>query len=293
MSKSIEQSVKERVKTISKEQGRPFNELWQEILLERWLARLAKSKHKENFIFKGAMCLRRYIEMQRVTRDLDFLVSDLDASREEIERRLVEVALIDLNDGFTFEGLDIGLLDHTHMKYPGCLVSVVAKLGSTKTKLSIDIGVGDSVKPTELTVALLSTDKAPIFEKEIHLWAYPVETIFSQKLETAFSRADQNSRMKDYHDMLVLVRSGKLKQAKVKAAIGDTFKNRDTEFNKKGIPKSQAMSLQNYWSSYLKSLPSESQKVLGFELKSIINEINQYLKQIGLIDESLAHSYFQ
>ena len=62
------------------------------------------------------------------------------------------------------------------------------------------IGVGDAVKPTEITMKLLGTDKIPLFEKEIHLWAYPVESIFAEKLETAIARADQNSRMKDYHD---------------------------------------------------------------------------------------------
>jgi predicted nucleotidyltransferase component of viral defense system len=73
MSQSKEQSIKEKVKTIAQQQGRTFNDVWQEVVLERWLARLSKSKYRKNFIFKGAMCLLRYIELHRETRDLDFL----------------------------------------------------------------------------------------------------------------------------------------------------------------------------------------------------------------------------
>lgn len=66
-SKAIEQSIKEKVKNIAAKQGRTFNNVWQEVVLERWLARLATSPYRTNFIFKGAMCLLRYIELQRET----------------------------------------------------------------------------------------------------------------------------------------------------------------------------------------------------------------------------------
>ena len=61
--KAIEQSTKEKVKAIAKKQNRTFNDVWQEVVLERWLARLAISPYRKNFIFKGAMCLLRYISI--------------------------------------------------------------------------------------------------------------------------------------------------------------------------------------------------------------------------------------
>ena len=188
MSNPIEQSTKERVKAIAKKQGRTFNDVWQEVVLERWLARLARSKYKKNFIFKGAMCLLRYIELHRETRDLDFLVRDLNTSIDEVKSYLEEVSVLEVDDGFTFENLGVEPLAHIHMKYPGYQVSVIGKLGNTKTKIFIDVGVGDVVKPTELTMKLLGTGKRPLFEKELKLWAYPIETIFAEKLETAVSR---------------------------------------------------------------------------------------------------------
>lgn len=41
--KAIEQSTKGKVKSIAQKQNRTFNDVWQEVALERWLARLAIS----------------------------------------------------------------------------------------------------------------------------------------------------------------------------------------------------------------------------------------------------------
>lgn len=148
MNQAKQQSIKERVKVIAHKQSRTFNDVWQEVVLERWLSRLAKSKYRKNFIFKGAMCLLRYIDLQRETRDLDFLIKDLQASIDDVQKYLNEVSRIDLDDGFLFDALQVTLLAHTHMQYPGYSVSAFGHLGKTKTKIFIDVGVGDSVKPT-------------------------------------------------------------------------------------------------------------------------------------------------
>jgi predicted nucleotidyltransferase component of viral defense system len=280
--KAIEQSTKEKVKSIAQKQSRTFNDVWQEVVLERWLARLAISPYRKNFIFKGAMCLLRYIDLQRETRDLDFLIKDLTASIDDVKKYLTEVSAMALADGFIFENLDVGPLPHAHMKYPGYQVSVIGKLGNTKTKVFIDVGVGDAVKPTEITMKLLGTEKAPLFEKEIHLWAYPVESIFAEKLETAIARADQNSRMKDYHDLLLLVRGDVIDKKTVRTAIKATFTNRGTTLQKLSIPKDQIENIQRYWSIYLKATDPVVQKDLDTDIQTVMNEINLYLDEHDL-----------
>jgi predicted nucleotidyltransferase component of viral defense system len=74
MSKAIEQSVKEKLKNISKKEGVAFQILLETLFLERFMVRLATSNYNKNFIFKGGMCLDQYLEMGRETRDLDFLM---------------------------------------------------------------------------------------------------------------------------------------------------------------------------------------------------------------------------
>ena len=223
------------------------------------------------------MCLIQYIDLQRETRDLDFLVRGLDASIEDIQKYLTEVSNLQLADGFNFENLEVGPLPHAHMKYPGYQISVMGRLGGTKTRVFIDIGVGDAVKPTEITMTLLATDKSPLFEKEINLWAYPVESIFAEKLETAITRAEQNSRMKDYHDLIALVRGNVIDLKKLNSAIRETFKNRETQIQRLTIPENQIEHVQKYWNIYKRSLKSEVQSELDNDLQNIIKEINLFL----------------
>lgn len=86
MSKDIECSVKDKLKIIAKEQNKRFNELWLNLVLERFLARLSGSAYAKKFVFKGGMLLARYIPLQRETKDLDFLLLEKD-----YESRLPEI----------------------------------------------------------------------------------------------------------------------------------------------------------------------------------------------------------
>lgn len=165
-SKALEQSTKEKVKAIAKKQNRTFNDAWQEVVLERWLARLSISSYRENFIFKGATCLLRYIDLQRDTRDLDFLLKDIAASIGGINNYLSEVSAISLEDGFNLKNLEVSPHPHAQMKYPGYQVSMIEKLGNPKTKVFIDIGVDDAVKLAEITMNLLGTDKSPLLKRK-------------------------------------------------------------------------------------------------------------------------------
>jgi predicted nucleotidyltransferase component of viral defense system len=284
MSTAKEQSVKERVKVISKKQGRPFNDVWQEVVLERWLSRLANSPYRKNFIFKGAMCLLRYIDLDRETRDLDFLLKDLQGSIENVRKYLGEVSSLDINDGFSFNEIDVRLLEHTHMQYPGYSFSAIGHIGKTKTKIFIDVGVGDAVKPTEITMQLLATEKTPLFEKDIELWAYPVESIFAEKLETSIARGNQNSRMKDYHDLICLVRSDVLKIDLLRPALSETFANRGTQIRAITFESSEIEKIQNYWALYYENLSAETKQELSGQIKEIIGEINAFVLHHNLTD---------
>ena len=202
---------------------------------------------------------------------------------DDVRKYLSEISAVQLSDGFIFESLELGILPHAHMKYPGYSVSVMAKLSNTKTKVFIDIGVGDAVKPTEITMQLLSTEKAPLFEKDIHLWAYPIEAIFAEKLETAVSRADQNSRMKDYHDLLVLIREKAVDIAKLRSATTETFRNRGTELQKISFADDQYSLIQNNWTQYLRALSPEARGNLNAEFSGVVGEINSFLQNQNLL----------
>ena len=84
--------------------------------------------------------------------------------------------------------------------------------------------------------------------------------------------------MKDYHDLLLLIRKDVVNKKKVKKAIRDTFTNRGTNFQKLSISKEQISIIQNYWNIYFKTLDAEIQKELNSDIQSVMDEINMFLE---------------
>ncbi len=83
--------------------------------------------------------------------------------------------------------------------------------------------------------------------------------------------------MKDYHDLLLLVRGDVVDKKAVNAAIKATFTNRGTSLQKLSIPKDQIENIQRYWSLYLKATDPVVQKDLDTDIQTVMNEINLYL----------------
>lgn len=65
MTADLEKSLKSRLRALAKETGRDPADLWQNLILERFLVRLAQSSYRERFILKGAVLLSKYIELGR------------------------------------------------------------------------------------------------------------------------------------------------------------------------------------------------------------------------------------
>jgi predicted nucleotidyltransferase component of viral defense system len=114
-----EQALKDRLKIVARERNIPFNACWKQLLLERFLARLASSKYSNRFIFKGGFLLSYLIKIGRETTDLDFLLTQMKVEENELQKILKEISSIHLADGFIFVFDSIKLLNQPHMEYPG------------------------------------------------------------------------------------------------------------------------------------------------------------------------------
>ena len=205
MNRSKEQSIKDHLKVLAKEKDESFSILWQNLILERFLARLCKSKYKDYFVLKGGFLLARYIDLKRETYDLDFLVKKIHNSIASLRNVMHHICDINLDDGCVFDILRIRTLPHPQLSYEGITVTLLARVGKTRTYVHIDISFGENVDSIELSMKLLSTRKAPLFESHIKINSYPKEFIFAEKLETIVSRGKDNSRMKDYHDIYSMI----------------------------------------------------------------------------------------
>lgn len=276
-----EQALKDRVHTISKEKGIHFNECWKKLILERFLLRLSRSKYPNKFIFKGGLLLAYLMEIGRETTDLDFLLTNMNTGKEIIEKAIYEIISMALNDGFSFSYEGIEQLEQPHMDYPGYRILLQAKFGRMKDKVQIDVGTGDIVTPSTRNFELFGYRGKPLFESEISLQVYPPETIFAEKLETVLSKGSINSRMKDYHDLLLLTRSKLVQSDALKKAIKDTFENRGTQFELISFSEDSIKLVQKLWAAHRNNLGERAQTLeLSNDIQEIIQEINSYLLRI-------------
>ena len=77
-------SVLGRLKNAAQERGRPFAELLELYAVERFLHRLGRSPHRDDFALKGALLLRHWLGAEtRPTRDID-LVGPVDLGEESL-----------------------------------------------------------------------------------------------------------------------------------------------------------------------------------------------------------------
>ncbi|PWU13354.1 MAG: nucleotidyl transferase AbiEii/AbiGii toxin family protein [Chlamydiae bacterium] len=280
MTADLEKSFKAKLRAIAKEKNRDPADLWQNLTLERFLVRLAKSKFCKYFILKGGILLSKYIEIGRETTDLDFLAQRLNKEVAGLKDIFEEIANVGLKDGFIFQEIKIRELRQPHMGYPGAEVSMMAYFGKTRFKVTIDIGFEDIVDAVEYSIPLTAYSKGILFESNVKLSCYPKEFIFAEKLETIIYRGLFNSRMKDFHDLYSLVSSSLLPSFhNLERIICRVFEHRETPLI---LPitytEDEMKQMQNFWNQYVKNLRAENSRNLPILIAQIIATINDWLR---------------
>lgn len=279
------QALKDRLHVIAREKNLPFNACWKQFLLERFLARLAASTHSSKFIFKGGFLLSYIIDIGRETADLDFLLTRMKAEEKELQKVFEQIITIYSSDGFDFAFESIEFLNQPHMNYHGYRVILNTTFANTKDKVQVDIGVGDVVDPLTFEIPLIKYRGRPLFENTISILVYPVETIFSEKLETILSRGAGNSRMKDYHDLILMIRNERVVDAdKLKEAMTNTFSHRGTTLKPIQFEDIALKDIQKLWTAHLRDIGDYAQELnLPKNISLVIDEVNKYVASIHSI----------
>lgn len=209
-----------------------INELRIVLAIERVIARLENSAELRNhLIFKGGFVLLKVLESDRFTRDLDALCEGIN--KKDAQDLINKALLTDLDDGFWFGEIRVQNLEeqgeYGALRFD-CAYFLgdppVEKLKLVKlSRVHFDLGFGDKV------IGKLSPIKSPALlphGKPLSWKVYPLESIYSEKLETLVQRGDANSRAKDIYDMTMIFNTCKDTEKLSKAIIA-TFKNRSTE----------------------------------------------------------------
>ena len=213
--------------------GEDYNVLLVRFTLERLLYRLSISKHREQFVLKGAMLFALWEpEMHRATRDLDLLGFGR-STPERLADIFRELCNLEVEaDGVDFDSRSVRCEDiRAQDEYAGIRVKLRATVGKAMVPLQVDVGFGDAlpVAPEEITFPVMLGMAAP------KLRAYSRETVVAEKLEAIVKLGMLNSRFKDYFDLHYLAQKFPFDGALLVKSIAGTFARRGTAFPE-GLP---------------------------------------------------------
>ena len=252
MSKAM--SLKAKIRNIAKQKNIPAQVILQNYMFERLLVRLSASEYKEKFVLKGGILVAAIVGLDnRATMDMDTTLKNLPLTPEAIRSALETVCGITYDDGVSFEIGTISPIREDDI-YGGYRVMLNARFDTMITPLSIDVSTGDAITPHAVQYNF-----SEIFddEKSYELWAYNIETVMAEKVETILRRGVFNTRPRDFYDAYILSTTQKFDKVVFADALSATAAHRGTAQQIGDVPAilhniEESPELKNMWDKYRK-----------------------------------------
>ena len=247
--------LKDLIRNLSKKKSADAQILMRNYMMERFLERMSVSQYQDKFILKGGMLVAAMVGLDaRATMDIDATIKGTDVNVETVKRIIADIISISLEDGVILRIKQISeIMDEA--EYPGVRVSMEAEFDGVRTPLKIDISTGDIITPREVQYRF----KLMLEERFIDVWAYNLETVLAEKLETVISRNITNTRMRDFYDIHILFKlyGNTLDEKVLGEALRATAKKRETEHYMNDIVEiidevQMDFGMQKLWTSYQK-----------------------------------------
>jgi predicted nucleotidyltransferase component of viral defense system len=217
-------SLKARIRNLAKEKDMSAQVILQNYMFERFLERLSKSDYRNNFILKGGMLIATIVGIDnRSTMDMDATIKNYPINIDSLTTAITEICDIDINDDVYFSLTGIEPIRGDDI-YGGYRVGVRADYDTIVTQLAIDITTGDIITPEEVFYSF----KMIFEEGTIGVWAYNIETVLAEKVETILQRGELNTRPRDYYDIYILVNSQEFDKTIFIDALEQTARHRET-----------------------------------------------------------------
>ncbi len=195
--------LKSKMKELALKNKIPAQVVLQNFMLERLLERIAVSKYKDMFILKGGMLIASIIGIgSRTTMDMDATLRGYPLSDGTILDIFTDICAISLDDDVILT-LNSIIPIREKDEYGGYRLAITARYESINTPLKIDITTGDIITPEAVRYSFHSNFE----EKKIEIWAYNIETILAEKVETILRRSVLNTRPRDFYDVYILMKT--------------------------------------------------------------------------------------
>lgn len=244
----------------------------QNYMFERFLERLSMSEYKNKFILKGGLLIAALVGIDnRATMDMDATIRNYPINAESLTKAIMEICNVDVEDNitFSFSGIDSIREDD---EYGGYRINLISEFEAIKTPLQIDITTGDAITPKEIPYLFKMIFK----DDHIGIWAYNVETILAEKVETILRRGELNTRPRDFYDTYILVKTQIFEHSLFIEALKSTAKHRGTThiFNDIGKRLEEINKSQNLKSRWVKYTQDYSYAD-GISYEDIVNTLKK------------------
>ena len=245
--------LKAAISKMAKEKHIPSQLVMQNYMLERLLERIAHSKYQSNFILKGGLLIASMVGLHsRATMDMDATIRNHPVNENSIKTMFEEIVSIPIDDNITFSFQEVGEI-RKNDAYGGYRISLTANFLPMKVPLKLDITTGDKITPkaVEYKYPMMFNDGT------LEIFAYNLETILAEKLETVIFRGDQNTRPRDFYDIFILskLKGDQINWTILRQAVSETAQKRNSGML---MPQYQSIleqivsspAMQNHWTIY-------------------------------------------
>ena len=245
-------SLKAQIRNLAKKKNIKAQVLLQNYMFERFLERLSLSDYKDKFILKGGMLVAAIVGMDaRSTMDLDATIRGIPLTEESIQDIMSKICSFPVQDDVILTVSTITPIRPDDI-YGGYRTKITAIYDTIEIPFTVDISTGDVITPQPIKYTFRC-----IFEEEkrIELWAYNIETVMAEKIETILSRNIFNTRSRDFYDIFILSTTQAYNIELLKEAVTATATHRGTAKQIADIPAvlkliENSAELRQMWEKY-------------------------------------------
>ena len=272
----------ERLSAIAKRIGQDTAKIQRMFVLERFLARVQAGEHRDLFAVKGGFLMMVYgTGFTRPTEDVD-LSRIGEACPEDWIRTVVgDVAAIPSptrEDGVVFDLSTLKATPITGTGEAGTMdfglkVSFQGNVGKARCKIVLDVCGGNPIVP-----GVVMKEVPSLLPKEfppLSIPCYPLEMVIAEKLHAAQWFGIDNTRVKDFHDIVRLIGTNPIDGGDLTAAIravwahwGSVHRSGQDMAAGRGLSEDYAFNMQDRWDAWLadfriKGMPSDYADVVA------------------------------
>ena len=277
-------SVLAKLKNKAKISGISYQQCLQLFMQEEFLRKLSKSGYEDNLILKGGLFIYTLTNFEsRATIDVDFLLRGFSNSIEDVKSMIGKI--IETSTGNDFVSMTAKGFEEIspQRKYHGISTQIIGQIKNVRVPFNVDIGVGDIIVPKAQERRI--NTQLPDFEKPV-IKTYSLESTIAEKFDAILQRFELTGRMKDFYDIYYLAKTFDFEGAKLRAAIFETLKKRETPYDRDSFKRILALSededMQKRWRYFLKNIKDDT-----LEFAVVIKEMQKFLEPVfdAIVDE--------